>query len=246
MDNLTRAEAEEKKAQRSEAEARAILTFFQQKVVAAARPEGQEGGAGRSVTLREALDKAEPSIAKDFAERPVVEAAIRNALGTSYFFLGDQTSAARQLLRARELRMTSLGPDHPDTLSTIRFLADVYRESGRLPEAIDLLEQLLKPARAKLATDSDEATSAMDSLAVAYGYSGRLNEAIDLLTEVVKLHKAKFGTEHASTLMAMSNLAAALDTAGRPHEGLSVAEEALSIRKRSPGNGQSRHAHEHE
>ena len=86
----------------------------------------------------------------------------------------------------------------------------------------------------------------MDSLAVAYGYSGRLNEAIDLLTEVVKLRKAKFGTEHASTLMAMSNLAAALDTAGRPHEGLSVAEEALSIRDAHPGNGQSRHAHEHE
>ena len=85
VDNLTRAEAEEKKAQRSEAEARAILTFFQQKVVAAARPEGQEGGAGRSVTLREALDKAEPSIAKDFAERPVVEAAIRNCAGNQLF-----------------------------------------------------------------------------------------------------------------------------------------------------------------
>jgi eukaryotic-like serine/threonine-protein kinase len=232
LTNLTRAQGEEKKAQQSESEAHAVLTFFQDKVVAAARPEGQEGGIGRVATVREALDKAEPSIATDFATRPVVEAAIRNALGASYFYLGDPTSAVRQLVRARELRTTALGPDHPDTLSTTRFLADVYRESGRLPEAVSLLEQHLNHARPKLGTDSDETLTAMGSLAIAYGYSGRLKEAIEILTEVVRLRKTKFGTEHASTLMAMTNLAAALDTAGRPLEALPFAEESLSIHTR--------------
>ena len=75
----------------SESEARAVLTFFQEKVVAAASPEGQEGGVGREATLRETLDKAEPSVAADFASRPAVEASIRDALGNSYFYLGDST-----------------------------------------------------------------------------------------------------------------------------------------------------------
>ena len=232
LTNLTKAQDEEKKAQRSESEAHAVLTFFQDKVVAAARPEGQEGGIGRVVTVREALDIAEPSIATDFANRPVVEAAIRNALGTSYFYLGDHPSAVRQLVRARELRTAALGPDHPDTLVTIRFLADVYRESGRLPEAVGLLEQHLNHSRPKLGTDSDETLTAMGSLGIAYGYSGRLKEAIDILTDVVKSRKAKFGVENASTLMAMGSLAAALDTAGRPLEALPFAEEALSTQTR--------------
>ena len=124
--------------------------------MAAARPEGQEGGIGRIATVREALDKAEPSITTGFADRPVIEAAIRDTIGASYFYLGDQTPAIGQLLRARTLRTASLGPDQPDTLATNRLLADVYRESGRHAEAVELLEELLKRSRSKLGTDSDE------------------------------------------------------------------------------------------
>ena len=41
-----------------EEEARAVLTFLQSKVLAAARPEGQLGGLGHDVTLRGALEAA--------------------------------------------------------------------------------------------------------------------------------------------------------------------------------------------
>jgi eukaryotic-like serine/threonine-protein kinase len=82
--NLARAEEGERQAKQSESEARAVLSFFQDKVLAAGRPEGQEGGLGRNVTLREAVDAAESSIATDFADQPTVEASIRNTLGNTY------------------------------------------------------------------------------------------------------------------------------------------------------------------
>src|SRR5262245_51165087 len=53
------AEAEANRAaQAREAEARAVLEFVEQRVIAAARPEGQDGGLGRDVTLRKALEAA--------------------------------------------------------------------------------------------------------------------------------------------------------------------------------------------
>ena len=90
-----------RQAKRSEARANAVLKFFQDKVLAAARPKGQEGGLSRDATVREALDRAEPEIAAAFAGEPLVEASIRNALGVSYWYLGDQEKALEQQERAR-------------------------------------------------------------------------------------------------------------------------------------------------
>jgi serine/threonine-protein kinase len=56
-----------RQAKRSEARASAVLKFFQDKVLSAARPRGQEGGLSRDATVREALDRAEPEIATAFA-----------------------------------------------------------------------------------------------------------------------------------------------------------------------------------
>ena len=57
------AKAEGEKAKRSAAEAHAMLGFFEDHVLAAARPQGQSGGLGKDVTLRAAVDAAEPKIA---------------------------------------------------------------------------------------------------------------------------------------------------------------------------------------
>src|SRR5262249_20979543 len=72
------------RAIRSEAAAKATFRFFRDKVLAAPRPERRENGLGGDVTIRAAIDTAEPSIAADFADQPEVEADIRDTLGTTY------------------------------------------------------------------------------------------------------------------------------------------------------------------
>ena len=94
---------EQAKAKKSEAEAKAVLEFFQTKVLAAARPKDQEGGLGIHATIRAAVDAAAPGIEKSFAGKPTVEASIRDTMGQSYLYLGDpaggdpppRTSASR-------------------------------------------------------------------------------------------------------------------------------------------------------
>src|SRR5262249_57161297 len=64
-------------ARAREAETRAVLEFVEQRVLAAARPKGQEGGLGHEVTLRQAIDAALPFVAEGLAAQPLVEAQLR-------------------------------------------------------------------------------------------------------------------------------------------------------------------------
>src|SRR6266478_1194140 len=54
-----RAEESERQARDAEAEAKAVLGFLKDKVLAAARPEGLEGGLGQDVTVRRAVEAAQ-------------------------------------------------------------------------------------------------------------------------------------------------------------------------------------------
>ena len=95
------AKDDETKAKNSESESRAVLEFFENRVLAAVRPKDWEGGLGIDATIRAAVDAAEPGIRESFADQPRVEASIRNALGQSYLYLGEAALATRQFERAR-------------------------------------------------------------------------------------------------------------------------------------------------
>ena len=86
------AKGEGEKAERSAAEARAVLGFFQDQVLSAARPEGMEGGLGKDVTIRKAVDVAEPKIAGAFPDQPTTEASVRSVLGR-YLLLPGRTGS---------------------------------------------------------------------------------------------------------------------------------------------------------
>ena len=101
LDAETRAKEETQKALAQSEEARkraeAVLGFLKDDVLAAARPEGQEGGLGVEVTVRKAVDAAEPKIAGAFNDQPIVEADVRETLGATYFYLREAPLAIRQL-----------------------------------------------------------------------------------------------------------------------------------------------------
>src|SRR5206468_12206536 len=86
--NEEKAKEQEAQANRSAAESEAMLKFFQEQVLSATRPEGQEGGLGKDVTIRKAIDAAEPKIAGSFKDQSTIEASIRNTLGSTYRYLG--------------------------------------------------------------------------------------------------------------------------------------------------------------
>jgi serine/threonine protein kinase len=86
-----------------EADIEAVLRFVENRVFGAARPEGQDGGLGDKVTLRQAVEAALPFVDKSFSNQPLIEARLRISVGKSFLYLGDPIIAATQFQVAHRL-----------------------------------------------------------------------------------------------------------------------------------------------
>jgi serine/threonine protein kinase/tetratricopeptide (TPR) repeat protein len=228
------AEAEKKAketAETRETETKAVLDFVQNKVFAAARPERQEGGLGREVTLRQAVDAALPFVDKSFKNQPLIEARLRMTLGSSFWYLGDATMASEQFRVARMLFSQHLGPDHADTLSSMNNLANSYSDLGRDTDALKLREETLALRKVKLGLDHPQTLGSMNNLALSYCYVGRYAEALKLNEETLALRKVKLGLNDPNTFFSMHNLAMTYAALGRHADARRLNEETLALRK---------------
>jgi serine/threonine protein kinase len=221
----------EEAAKRSAEDTKTVLAFFQDNVLSAGRPEGKEGGLGNKVTLRQAVDAAEPQIAGAFADRPLVEASIRDTLGQTYYFLGEYPQAIKQLDRGLTLRQAHLGPEHADTLASRNNLATAYWSAGRTTDAISLHQQTLRQQEIQLGLDHPDTLGTRNNLGLAYWTTGRIEDAILLHEQNLKLCEAKLGPNSVETLQARNNLAAAYWSAGRIDDAIRLNEETLGQRE---------------
>ncbi|HTU88894.1 MAG TPA: tetratricopeptide repeat protein [Gemmataceae bacterium] len=218
-----------------EAETKAVLEFIEKKILAAARPEGQAGGLGRDVTLRRALEAAQPLADQSFSAQPLIEARLRLTLATSFRNLGEGKLAADQAERARTIYSRHLGPDHPDTLASMSNLAIIYDALGRHADALKLCEETRALMRAKLGPDHPQTLSAMNNLALSYATLGRQADALKLHEETLALKKAKLGPDNPSTLASMNNFALTYSALGRHAEALKLGRETLALMKAKLG-----------
>ena len=140
----------ESKARASAAESNAVLEFLENYILAAARPEGKDGGLGRDVSLKQALEAALPRVDASFAQQPLVEARLRMTLGTSFRYLGDADVAARQFERARKIYDELLGPESSEALTSMDGLASAYADLDREPEALACAKRRSRSAGACL------------------------------------------------------------------------------------------------
>ncbi|MEX0713951.1 MAG: tetratricopeptide repeat protein [Pirellulales bacterium] len=215
-----------------------MLTFFRDKVLAAARPQDEAGGLGVEATIRAAVDAAEPGIGAAFEGRSLAEALIRDTLGQTYSYLGEAELAIRQHERSRQLLADELGESHPNTLTATNNLALAYESVGRPTEALELYERTLELRKAKLGGEHPDTLVSMNNLAAAYRAGGRLAEALQLFERTLELREAKLGPEHRHTLSSVANLAEALLADGQPEKALPLIARFVAGQRRqvSPGD----------
>jgi tetratricopeptide (TPR) repeat protein/tRNA A-37 threonylcarbamoyl transferase component Bud32 len=228
--NLRERQAKEM-AQAREAETRAILDFVERKIVGAARPEGQAGGLGYKVTLRQALESALHSVATDFRDRPLVEAHLRGTLGISFWRLGDPKTAAEQFQTSRSLFEQFLGPDHPETLHNMHGLAVAYYDLGRYVEALQLCSETLALRKIKLGPDHPDTLQSMHSLATDYAALGRSTEALELRRTVFARRREVLGNTDPDTFLSMNDLASSYTDLGRFADAAKLLGEAAPLLK---------------
>jgi eukaryotic-like serine/threonine-protein kinase len=225
------AEQAEKQARDSEADTQAFSRFLVEDVLAAARPEGEQGGLGIDVTVKRALTEAAGKIAERFRDRPRAEAVARHDLGVTFRLVGEPVRAVEQLEQALALRRQVLGPDDADTLETMNSLAVACRVAGKLDRAVALGEETLRRTRATKGPQHPATLTSMNSLGAAYFEAGRQDKALPLLQEAFEAQKATRGREHAETLASMGNLATAYQMAGKLDLALPLQQEAFELRK---------------
>jgi tetratricopeptide (TPR) repeat protein len=232
--NVARRDAEtaQQAAVEKEAEANAALTFLENKVFAAGRPKGTEGGLGSDVTLLEALVASLPALGTEFGGQPLVEARLRLTLGRTFWHAGQASEAVMQLEQARAIYAARLGPAHPDTLTSMHNLALSYDELGRHANALELGEQVLTARRRVLGPDHPDTLWSMNNLAIDYVRAGRPGDASRLHRQVLDARRRVLGRQHRHTLSSLANLAGCYAAQGRHADALELYEEALCDRRR--------------
>jgi tetratricopeptide (TPR) repeat protein len=208
-----------------------LVTSELQDMLASAQP----GVEGRDVTVREMLDKTAKTIGLKFEDRPEVEANLRDTIGDTYLQLGRFDEAETHLARAFDLRRTTLGEEHPETLSSGSRLATAYLQQGRYEEGEALSKKVLEVCRRVLGDEHLSTLDSMGTLAWALQVQRRSQDAQALFQQKLEISRRVLGEEHPLALSAMRGLANVLEYQGWLTESEALHRESLEIRKRVLG-----------
>jgi eukaryotic-like serine/threonine-protein kinase len=228
-----KAEAATSSALANEAAANAVIKFFEDKVFAAANPKGQDGGLGHEVTLREAVDASLPALATDFADKPLVEARLRSALGQTFFYLGQYARAVEQYERAHALLLNHRGAEHTETLMALSALANNYARVNRHAEALKIRQEVVEARKRSLPRDHPDTLASIHSLSNSLVVVNRHDEALKLREQVLAARQRTLSPDHAETLSSMINLARSYTAMNRRQEATKLYEQTLAAQKRT-------------
>jgi serine/threonine protein kinase/tetratricopeptide (TPR) repeat protein len=187
--------------------------------------------AERNLTVEEALNRAAAKIGDRFKDQPLVEAAVRQAIGQAYLGIGKAKLGVPHLERARMLRQERLPAGHHDTVAGLNALGMAYDAAGQGDQTVALLQPALETCRAQLGPDDPGTLAIENTLAGAYWNSGRAEKAVPLLEHALAKEKEQLGSDDPQTLTIMNNLASVYRDVGRQDKAVQLYEHALEKQK---------------
>ena len=119
----------------------------------------------------------------------------------------EEKDLARELLqKALEAKISVLGQEHPDTLTTMKNLAEVLSSQGKYEDTEEMNGQALALMERVLGKEHPSTLTSMANLAATYRKQRRWREAIELIQIVVNLRTKTIGANHPDTLSAVDIL----------------------------------------
>jgi eukaryotic-like serine/threonine-protein kinase len=203
-------------------------------------PEAAEHqGTPLQALLGERLDQAAAQLEGEAIGDPLAVARMQMILGNSQVGLGYPEKAIPLFAKARATFTDQLGPDDPETLTSMNDLAWGYLAAGKFDLALPLCQETLELRKAKLGPDDPDTLQTMNNLAVGYGDIGRDGLALPLYEKTFELRKARLGPDHFDTIQSMGNLGLAYLVAGSFDRALPLLDEAVKRwrKKRGPDDG---------
>ena len=190
---------------------------------------------GNSITAREILDKASKDIDTGLSKNPDLQAQMMHVMGIVYLDLGLYSQAQLLLSRAVEIRRRMLGPEHPDTLASMKGLARTLDSAGQYAEAEKLLRQTLDIERRVLGPEHPNTLASMNGLANTLSDEGHDADAETLYRQTLDIERRVLGPQHPDTLKLVGNLGIILQEQGKYSEAEKIQRETLDMGRRIRG-----------
>jgi tetratricopeptide (TPR) repeat protein len=160
-----------------------------------------------------------------------MSATLLERLGRCQGSLGQYASAETSHRKALSLRKDVLGPEHPDTLTSMSNLALVLDRQGKYEEAEAMNRQTLAGYEKVLGPEHPHTLTSMSNLASVLGRQGKYEEAEAMHRQELAIFKKVMGPEHPDTLTSMGNLAGVLDSQGKYEEAEAMNRQTLAQRE---------------
>ncbi|RPA89592.1 TPR-like protein [Choiromyces venosus 120613-1] len=156
-------------------------------------------------------------------------------MGRYFFYIGFYGQAATMVRRALEGREKVLGPDHPDTLTSVNNLASLLRALGRHGESETMSRRALEGREKVLGPDHPDTLTSVNNLASLLQTLGRHGESETMSRRALEGYEKVLGPDHPNTLTSVNNLALLLQTLGRHGESETMSRRALEGREKVLG-----------
>lgn len=160
--------------------------------------------------VKQLIDEASDNVSQMFGDRPVIEAAVRNEVGTLHYNVGAFDKAAEQFKMALDLWEAALGREHPDTLKGVNNWALTLARQGHGEEAETLYRRALEGRRRVLGVGDSDTLATMNNLAELFRATGRIDDSERMLREALRLQIDASGPNDKQTLTVMANLGSIL------------------------------------
>ncbi|UCD74717.1 MAG: serine/threonine protein kinase [Phycisphaerales bacterium] len=184
----------------------------------------------------EVLSRAVEAIESDFADQPVVRAALQQTVADTYRQIGRYPPAMPLQEAALQTRRAQLGNDHLETLSSINNMGCLLEAMGRFEEAYACYKESLDGRRRMLGNDHPVTFAAINNLGLLVHKWGRFDEAEPYYREALEGRRRVLGDDHPDTLSSITNMGSLLDSLGKSQEALDYYREALEGNRRALGN----------
>ncbi|MCX5671838.1 MAG: tetratricopeptide repeat protein [Planctomycetota bacterium] len=192
-----------------------------------------EQARGREVTVREVLDKAAATVGKEFGDKPLLEAAVRHAIGQTYIGLGRYDEAEKHLSSAAQIRRRLLGAEHRDTLASMCNMAVSLMCQGKHAEAEQKFRQVAQER--VLGKEHPETLKSMLNLAYDLSSQGKAAETEQMCRQLLEVQERVLGKEHPETLGNRMGLAMALNSQRKYAEAEQMCRQLLEVQQRVLG-----------
>ena len=100
--------------------------------------------------------------------------------------------------KSLNIRVQSLGEDHPDTASTFIGMADTYKQMGKLEEAIEYYDKATPIKIEKLGDNHPELIDVYKNMGLAYMGLKNYTPAVEFLDKSLDIAQEELGPHHST------------------------------------------------